>query len=156
MLPIDTPFPPGYTNPVIVRAAGALAAAGAWDTTPLEIQCPGASEIVLAFTYTRGGAGGAFDWQSEFSIYADPVTLPPAQAEWSAETLQQMGVLAAGADVQSRVQKEYQTYQATGAAQEAFAYSIPVSKGIERFRLRVRESGNVGAPGSLQVTAKII
>jgi len=55
-------FPP-ITNPFVFRAAAALAGAGAWDATPLIISCQSKSRLTLYLSYTRGAAGGAFDFQ---------------------------------------------------------------------------------------------
>lgn len=156
MLPLGSPSPPGFTNPIIFRASAALPAAGAWDAAPVEVESPGGSELTLVFSYTRGAAGGAFDFQIGTSIYSAVSTPPAGAAAWAQESLYQLGVLAAGADAQSRVQMEYQTYQATGAAQEAFVFTVKLSQSTERVRVRARESGVVGTPGTLQITGRII
>lgn len=135
------------------RASAALAGAGAWDATPTALFCSGADQATFAFTYTRGGAGGAFDGQIWVSPYSVGANVPAGAQEWVCMSLYDSGALAAGADAQSRIQREYLTYQPTGAAVEAFAYG-PIQLGgtIERIRVRARESGNVGAPGTLEVT----
>ena len=153
--PVSFSYPPGWTNPVILRVSGALAAAGAWDATPLETSALGAGGISFSFTYTRGAVGGAFDWQMEASIYGVAANVPAGSAEWIPESLYAAGVLAAGADAQSRAQREYQTYAAVGAAAESFIYALRVGTPIERIRVICRESGAVGTPGTVQVTANI-
>lgn len=149
------PYPVGWSNPQIVKISAALEAAGAWDT-PLELGSAYAQKLTLHFTYTRGGAGGAFDWQLEVSSYSIAVLVPAGAQEWTSETILSAGVVAAGADTQSRVQREFQTYQATGAAVEDFVFG-PLDLGgtIERYRVTARESGNVGAPGTLQITGEL-
>lgn len=149
--------PRGYTNPVNLRASAALPAAGAWDATPTESSSAFSEQLMLTFTYTRGAAGGAFDWQLWTSIYSVAANVPAGAEEWSSESVYSGGVLAAGADVQSRVQREYQAYEATGAAAESFAYGpIALSGTIERIRVRARESGVILTPGTLQITAEMI
>src|SRR3972149_10556555 len=63
------PFPP-ITNPITFRASAALPAAGAWDAAPLEISCPMHGRMTLFLSYTRGAAGGAFDFQLQASPYS--------------------------------------------------------------------------------------
>ena len=151
--PVSFSHPPGWVNPVILRVSGALAAAGAWDAAPLESSAMGASGISISFTYTRGAVGGAVDWQIEVSLYGVAADAPAGAAEWISESLYSAGVLTAGADVQSRVQREYQTYQSQGAAAEDFVYALGLSTPIERIRVTCRESGVIGTPGTAQITA---
>jgi len=149
--------PRGYENPVNLRASAALEAAGAWDAAPTESFSTNAQNLMLTFTYTRGGAAGAFDWQLWTSLYSIAALAPAGAQEWVAQSVYAGGLLVAGADVQSEVQREYQTYEATGAAAESFVYGpIAFDGAIERIRVRARESGNVGAPGTLQITAEMI
>ena len=156
MLPIFDTHPRGWTNPVDARASAALAAAGAWDATPTEFFVSGAQNLTLGFTYTRGAAGGAFDYQIEVSLYSLTANAPTGAAEWITESVYASGAVAAGADTQSRVQREYQTYQSQGAAAEDFAYGVIALNGtIERARIRARESGVVGTPGTLQIAAEL-
>lgn len=149
--------PRGYANPVNLRASAALPGAGAWDATPTESSSAFVENATLTFTYTRGAANGAFDWQLWTSIYSVAANVPAGAEEWSSESVYAGGVLAAGVDTQSRVQREHQTYEATGAAAESFAYGpIALNGTIERIRVRARESGAVGTPGTLQITAELI
>ena len=72
------------------------------------------------------------------------------------ESIYAAGAVAAGADTQSLVQREYQTYTATGATAEDFIYGpLPLNGTIERVRVRARESGNVGAPGTLSIVGEL-
>ena len=155
-LPILDPHPRGWQNPVNLRVSAALPAAGAWDAAPVESFSSGAHNLTLSFTYTRGAAGGAFDWQLEVSIYSVVGNVPAGASEWVTESVYAAGAVAAGADTQSRVQREYQTYQATGAALEDFVFGpIELNGTIERIRVGARESGNVGAPGTLQIAGEL-
>lgn len=148
-------YPVAWVNPVTLRASAALPAAGAWDAAPTEQSVAGASAITLYFTYTRGAAGGAFDWQLWASPYSLAANAPAGAQEWACESLQDLGAVVAGADVQNLVQRDYQTYTCQGAAVEAFAFGpIPLT-GVERIRVRARESGAVGSPGTLQITAEL-
>ena len=139
-----------------MRASAALEAAGAWDPAPTEVAVAGFDSFSLGFTYTRGAAGGAFDWQVEYSLYAVAGNVPAGASEWITESIYAGGVVAAGADTQSRAQREYQTYQATGAAAEDFLFGIiELDHTVERIRVRARESGVVGTPGTLQISATL-
>ncbi len=153
MLPIFQGHPV-IDNPVTVRAAAALPAAGAWDAAPAVIACAGFRYAMFYLAYTLGGAGGAFDLQLQVSPRAVD---DPALEDWFTQSLMAAGALAAGADTQSRVQREYVTYQATAGGVENVAYG-PVDLGgaVERLRLPCRESGNVGAPGNLHVVAVLM
>ena len=155
-LPILSAHPVGWQNPVVMRVSAALAAAGAWDATPTASFCSGAAHFLLSFTYTRGAAGGAFDFQIEVSPYSITANAPAGAAEWVTESLYASGAVAAGVDSQSRVQREYQTYASTGAGAEDFVYGpIAVNGTIERVRVTARESGVVGTPGTLQITMEL-
>ena len=158
MLPVFNTHPRGWVNPVDARATAALGAAGAWDATPTAFFVSGAQSLTLAFTYTRGAAGGTFDYQIEVSLYAVAANAPTGAAEWITEAVYGSGAVALGVDTQSRIQREYQTFGSQGAAAEDFAYG-PIALGgtIERVRIRARESadGVVGTPGTLQISAEL-
>jgi hypothetical protein len=157
MLPMTAVYsggPKGWANPVNLRASAALAAAGAWDAAPTASFSSGARRLTLSFTYTRGGAAGAFDWQIEISPYSVAALAPAGAAEWiTGDAIYAAGAVAAGADTTSFVQRELQTYTATGAGAEDFAVGpIEFDGTIERIRVRARESGNVALPSTLQIT----
>ena len=139
-------------NPVVVRAYAALLAAGAWDVTPLEINTAGIRYAALYLTYLRGGVGGAVDFLIETSPFSVNAVAP--LPSWFGGTIYAGGVVAANVDTQSRIQREYITYGATGVAQENVSFGV-VDLGLstQRMRLYARESGNVGAPGTFGVTA---
>jgi len=148
------PISATYLNVQEARASAALEAASAWDPTPTEMPCPYFSYVTLNFTYTRGGAAGAFDWQLETSPYSVVGNVPVGAQEWQDPAIYASGAVVAGVDTQSLDQREYETYTATGAAVETFAIgAIPLEGTFERARVVARESGNAGAPGTLQVEA---
>lgn len=148
--------PPGWVNPVTLRASAALPAAGAWDAAPTESSVMGADHIALNFTYTRGAAGGAFDWQLWVSIYAVAGNVPAGADEWVAESLYAAGAVVPGADSTSTAQRELESYTATGAAAESFVFGpIQLLGTIERVRVRARESGVVGTPGTLAIVMEV-
>ena len=152
-------YPKGWANPINLRASAALAGAGAWDATPTVSFSSGAHKLTLYFTYTRGAAGGAFDWQLEVSPYSVVALAPTGAAEWiTADAIYAAGTVVAGADSQSLVQREYQTYESQGAAAEDFAIGpIEFHGTVERIRVRARESasGIVATPGTLQITGEL-
>ena len=138
-----------------MRVSAALPAAGAWDAAPLEIPCAGAESMTLQCTYTRGGAGGAFDIQFEPSIYSVVANVPAGASEWSNGAAFETGVVAAGVDVASLLQQEVTTYTSQGAAAEPVIFGpIELGGDIERIRINARESGAVGTPGTLQIQAQ--
>lgn len=154
---LTTTHPPGFANPVILRASAALPAAGAWDAAPTETPCAFVDNVTISFTYTRGAAGGAFDWQLETSIYAVAANAPAGASEWVTQAIYAAGAVVAGADTTSLVQRELQSYTSTGAGAEDFAFGpIALDSTIERIRIRARESGVVLTPGTLQITAEMV
>jgi hypothetical protein len=156
MLDYLNPHPRGWQNPVILRISAALPAAGAWDATPIESFTSGARWLNLAFTYTRGAAGGAFDFQIETSIYAVAARVPTGASEWITQAIYAAGAVVAGADTTSLVQRELESYGSQGAAVEDFGYgSLDFGRTVERVRIRARESGVVGTPGTLQITGEL-
>ena len=155
-LPIFSPHPVGFTNPVTMRASAALPAAGAWDAAPTEQSVAGAGSVLISFTYTRGAAGGAFDWQLESSIYSVAANVPAGAGEWGDETVIAVGGVVAGADTQSLVQDEYQTFTSSGAAAETFVFGpIELDHVVERIRIPARESGVTQTPGTLAVVVEL-
>lgn len=156
MLPIAFTHPVAWVNPEVMRATAALEAAGAWDAAPTELNVYGATSMILSFTYTRGAAGGAFDFQIQASIYSVTALAPAGAGEWMDESLYAAGIVAAGADTTSLVQAELQSFTSQGAAAETFIYGPILLESTERIRIPARESGVVGTPGTLQVTATFI
>lgn len=146
-MPYPEPFPP-ITNPVVFRASAVLAGANAWDATPLIVACPQYSRLILYISYTRGAAGGWMDFQIQVSPYSANVA---GVQSWFTQTEYSGAVLAAGVDSASRIQREYITYQATGAAIENFVYG-PVELGacVERVLVTCREGSGV-AVGTVHI-----
>lgn len=158
MLPIFEGHPRGWVNPVVARVSAALAGAGAWDAAPVEFFVTGAHYMTIQFTYTRGAAGGAFDWQLETSIYSVVGNVPAGGGEWASGTLYAAGAVVTGADVQSTIQSEYITFGSQGAAAETITVGpIALNSTIERMRIPARESadGIVATPGTLQVSVEL-
>jgi len=154
-MPATVPISATYLNVQIARVSAILLAAGAWDATPLELACPYFDFVSLAFTYTRGGVAGAFDWQLWTSLYSVAANAPAGAQEWHAPPIYASGAVAAGADTQSLVQDEYLTYTPIDVAVHSFNYGpVPLRGTIERIYVAARESGNAGAPGTLQITAE--
>jgi len=155
-LDIFSPHPRGWSNPITARASAALAAAGAWDAAPTEFFTSGADTMRVHFTYTRGAAGGAFDFQIESSIYAVVGNVPAGAGEWADPSIEAVGGVAAGVDTQNLVQDAYSTFTSQGAAAETFTYGpIQLNGTVERCRISCRESGVVGTPGTLAVVAEL-
>ena len=111
MLPSDYGYPT-IENPATIRAAAALPAAGAWEAAPTELASAGYLWATFYITYTRGAAGGAVDTQLQFSPYAADLA---GVEDWFTQSLYDAGVLAAGTDVTSNIQRELITYTSTAA-----------------------------------------
>jgi hypothetical protein len=137
-----------YLDVQLARASAILPAGGAWDPIPLELSCPNFEHMVLYLAYTRGGAAGSFNVKIE-------VAHASTGAVWHQLGLYDpLDPVVAGADSQSREQREYLTYVATGAAIEYFEQAVHLFGAVERIRVIAAELGNQAAPGTLAIQAK--
>lgn len=146
---MDYSFPnqPTYAAEQILRAEAALPAAGAWDATPLERTSPTFDSFTLFFKYTRGAAGGGFDFKVEFSLDG---------TDWYQSSILAPGLVAPGADITSEFQRELFTYTSQGAAAEFVAFGpIHINGAFDQIRVSARESGVVGTPGDLSVLVSL-
>ncbi len=140
---------PVIGNPVTVRAAAALAAAGAWDATPTEVACAGFNWVMFYFTYTRGAANGAMDFQIHTSPYSADVA---GVEDWFYQSVYAAGAVAVNVDTTSNIQRELVTSGATAAGAETFNYGpVSLDGTVERIRIRCRESGVAGTPGDVHI-----
>lgn len=142
------PISTTYLDQQTARASVPLPAAGAFDSAPTALACPGFDFLTLYFTYTRGGAGGAF----KFKIEVSPDS---SGSVWHQAALYSPGTVTPGSDTGSTTQREHITYQSTGAGAELFVYG-PVEMGgtVERVRIVAAETGAVGTPGTLKIEAR--
>lgn len=149
---LDThPIP--WQNPVNLHPNAVLELLSAWTVAPVESFSTGAQFLVLSFTYTRGGVGGAFDFQLWSSIYSLVGNAPAGAQEWAAPPIYASGAVVAGVDTQSLLQEEYQTYTPDAAGVHSFDIGpIPLRSIYERVRIRARESGAALTPGTLQIS----
>lgn len=154
MLDLWRTHPTGWNNPVNLRPSAILTAA--WDAIPVESSSAGAQYLLLSFSYTRGAVNGSFDWYLDVSLYSIAALAPGGAQEWARESLYASGAVVPGVDTGSDVQREFQTYQATGAAAESFVFGpIALHGTVERIRIFARESGDPNNPGTLQVTGEM-
>lgn len=151
------PISDTYLDVQTLRANAALAAAGAWDAAPLEVACPGFDTVTIAATYDQGAAAlGAVDIQVWVSAYALTAMVPAGFAEWIPASVYGLGGVVAAADTQSLTQAEYVTFSSVGVAGAAEGFVLgPITiTGIERLRVRARESGVPGTPGALTLLGR--
>ncbi|MFA5322346.1 MAG: hypothetical protein WC373_06690 [Smithella sp.] len=140
---MDHPISDTYLDRRIARVEAALPAAGAWDTAPIELPCPVFKDATLYFKYTRGGAGGSFDFMVEVS---------PDGANFYQTSIYSPGAVVPGADTGSDIQREFINYQAIGANAEYFTYGpLELKSTAEVIRINAREVGAVGTPGDLGI-----
>lgn len=140
----------------VIRARDVLPALGAWDAAPVEINASGANFVLLFLDYLAGAAAGAVDVQLEAA--PNSVDGGAAEPDWYPITLFAPGAMAAGTDITSLVQREFINYTSVAVIPEVETYCIgPIElrSCVERLRLRARETGNVGAPGTLGVWAAL-
>jgi hypothetical protein len=120
------------------RASGALQAAGAFDTTPIVLSTNTMNEITFLCKYTRGGAGGSVTYKLEYSNDG---------TNWYQNSDTEIGPVVGGADDTNSTQRANNVYQATSASAESF--TTQTFEVLGNFcRLNVKESGNVGSPGT--------
>jgi len=149
------PFPtPNVSNLLVARAYGVLAAAGAWDAAPVEWSSLYYDRLTLFLEYdaAAGGPAGRVDVQVQYSPYAVDAQVPAGQSEWFDMSAYAVGAVAGGADTTSLLQANYFQFDPVGANLEAVTLGLDILAGTVRFRVRARESGAVGAPGSCGVT----
>ena len=152
-LPIAFSHPTGWVNPVTVGTWAALTGAFVDGN---EIVTAGAGSIVFQITYTPGAAGQELNFYVETSIYAIVGNVPAGAGEWARESIYQPGAVAVGTDIESLMQREFESYTATGAAAETFVYGpVELSGVIERLRMAALEAGDPQEFGSLIVVAEL-
>ncbi len=128
----------------IARADAVLPGAGAFDAAPTEISTGGRQFVELWYAYTRGAAGGSFRDRVEKAVREGGVDM------WGQDAVISTAVFAAGADSNSRFQREDFSYQATGAAEEIVIMQFDLGR-ADKFRVPARELGIVGTPGDLEI-----
>jgi hypothetical protein len=143
---MDHPISTTYLDVQTARASAVLAAAGAYDSAPTEMYCPGFRFVTLFGEYTRGGAGGKVKLKLEVSPSSSGTV-------WHQMSLYNQGTNVAGADTKSTLQREEVEYGSNAAAKELFTLSAYLDGNAERLRVICAESGAVGTPGTVKVTA---
>jgi len=135
----------------VARASAALPAAGAYDASPLSLECAAFKSAVLYFSYTRGAVGGSFTFKVEASPhFSDSSTYD----NWFQLSLYDSDTIVAGSDAVSAIQREEILYTSGGATEERIAYgTINLGGGIQRIRVLAKEVGVVDTPGTLEVLA---
>jgi hypothetical protein len=139
-------------NPVTVRAAAALPAAGAYDAAPTEFPTANLSYIQFYITYTRGGVGGAVSMHVEYSPYSADVA---GVQNWFRIPCIVCSPQAGG-DATQTVQRASVVYTSTGAGVENVVWpDVPLELDgvVERMRVPCAESGAVGTPGTCHIVA---
>ena len=148
------PISATYLDLQEARASAALPAAGAWDAAPTELACPGFGKAIFTFVYTRGAAGGGFDWQFQLSLFSVVGLVPAGGAEWMEQSAFAPNPVVLGADDQIDHATAYSRFTSQGAAAESFVVTLDLDEGVERIRIPAREHGAVGTPGTLQISVQ--
>jgi len=151
------PLGVGIESQQIARVSAALAAAGAWDATPLELYTVGAVRAMLQITYTEGAGAGAFALQLQSSIYSITANAPAGAGEWADASAYAVGAVVGGADVTSLIQGNVIQFTPVGAGAETFTFGpIELDGLVQRLRIPAHEVGVVGTPGTLQLTILLV
>jgi len=144
------PISTTYLDVQAARALAALPAAGAFDLTPTEMPCPGFDFVTLYISYNEDA--GATDGAVDIRIDVSPDS---TGAVWHQSTAYSVGLVAAGADTISNMQREELSYQAVGADAEYWVYGPVDLRGtVERMRVAAQESGDVANPGTCEIEAR--
>ena len=121
------------------RASAVLPAAGAYDTSPTAICMNTTREVAFLISYTRGGVAGAVTYKIE-------MTNDGTNWYQCADVME--AAVVAGSDSLNLQQRSAFSYTATGGSAEKFmSQSYVVSATF--VRIVFKESGNVGAPGTV-------
>ena len=140
------PISDTYLDVQTARVFAILPAAGAWDAAPTEMACPGFDYVTLYVSYIEGAVpGGAVDFRIEISPDS-------TGAVWHRLSVQALGALAPGADVESDIQAGDFSFNPTTVNREYFSYG-PIQLGgtVERIRVAAQETGQVATPGSCEI-----
>ncbi len=141
------PLTTAYNDVQTARTSAVLAAAGAYDTTPLTLACPGFEWVTLFFKYTRGAIGGNFAFKIEGQR-------PGNATDWYQATRYAGGAVTTGTDVSSDVQQEEVEYGSGGAAAELFIYGpLRIVGALDKLRVNAKETGVTATPGTLEAIA---
>src|SRR5262245_11282566 len=116
---------PGVAATQTARASAALPASGAYDTSPTALNCMGFEQVMLFFTYTRGGSGG----DVQFKLECSPVDSGDHWYQMGAVT---KGTVSSGSVALDNVQQGEVEYGSTGSGAEKFTYGPVNISGIER------------------------
>jgi hypothetical protein len=142
----------GIDSLVEARASAVLPASPAWDASPTEFFVSGVDDMSVNVTYTQGAAGGSCEFQIELSPYSVAALVPAGANEWMQQGIYEAAAVAGGALTQSLLQNESVTFDPVGAAAEGAPYApIRLGGGYERCRIRAREAGVPGTPGTAQI-----
>jgi hypothetical protein len=143
---MDHPISSVYLDQQVARASAVLPGAGAFDAAPVALFCSGFVSAMLFLEYTRAGAGGRVRMRVEGSPDVTGDT-------WYQISLYNPGAPVANADSVSPFQREFLEYGSTAAGIEKTAIPVTLYGGFQRIRVVCAESGAVGTPGTVKVTA---
>lgn len=134
-----------YTPLQLVRAKGALHAAGAIDTSD-PLPCSGYRRVMLYGAYTPGAAGGAMRMIVEVSPFS---TTPVEPVEWFVLSALSVDQSQEGEPLYDFVFNKWIGYYAEGSDdEETFTYGpINLAGVVQRMRVRFSELGMIGSPG---------
>lgn len=132
-----------------VRASAALPAAGAWDDAAdvTELRVHEFSQVTVFADYTEGTSGGAVEYVVETSPVSSGDDWFPAE-----EVIDETAVASSG---ESRIFPVRAASMRLNGTQRAPAHTLDVS-GADRLRVRAREVGVTGTPGTFRVRARAV
>jgi len=143
-------------NRVELIAFAELPAAGAWSDIG-ETPSVGYNRATLIWEYDEGeqANGGAVDMMVYYSIYSQSADVPAGETEWIPFSAGTGDIVVSGSDTEILVQAARLHFQPTSGDREAVTVDMSWPSYVERIGVRVRESGDVNAPGSCRVAVQL-
>ncbi len=126
----------------IIRASAALAASGAYDSTPTVIACAALAGIEVCITYTRGTTGGAFKMKISVSDDGGTTFFDRTVIDGSSLSSGALNVFT----------EELKFPVASSGSAERRSFIIDVGQATH-LAVNFAEYGATGTPGTLKATA---
>ncbi|MFZ5559372.1 MAG: hypothetical protein ACOZAL_01095 [Patescibacteria group bacterium] len=138
-------------NAGTIRTSAALAAAGAWDSSPTVFDCQGADQADFWISYDEHASASA----GKVKIKIETATEVAGTKIWSnARYVVLTGTFTGGADVASQVQSETVEFDPTVATAEYIHLMVP-DLNADFIRINVAESGDTTNPGTVVIYTRL-
>lgn len=138
-------------NSLIIRASAVMAAAGAYDTNPTEIDCSQADQADFWLSYDQHVSASA----GQVTVKIETAITVGGTDYWSyARYVVLTGTFAQGSTVDSQVQAETLEFDPTAATAE-YIHLMVDSLNADKIRINVKESGETSYPGTVAIYCRL-